>query len=149
MHTEAPKLRWTADDTSDMNICRMLLQVAWVGFRRCDITVTSLEHHDISSHQQLDCLFNSLLGLTTKQTIIKLCITGPFVRGIHRWPVDSLYKGPVMQNAFLCQDVIIFQFQWLALCVRNQWPVMHQLVDPVQSASNSKNVPTSWYHHEI
>ena len=31
----------------------------------------------------------------------------PFVRGIHRSPVDSPHKGPVMRRAFLCNDVII------------------------------------------
>ena len=37
----------------------------------------------------------------------KLCITGLFVWGIHRWPVDSPHKGSVMRTAFQCHDVII------------------------------------------
>ena len=31
----------------------------------------------------------------------------PFVRGIHRWPVDSPHKGTVMRKTFLCHDVIM------------------------------------------
>ena len=30
-----------------------------------------------------------------------------FVRGIHRWPVDSLHKGPVTRRKFPFDDVII------------------------------------------
>ena len=30
-----------------------------------------------------------------------------FVRGNHRWPVDSLHKGPVTQKRFSFDDVII------------------------------------------
>ena len=31
----------------------------------------------------------------------------PFVRGIHRWPMDSPHKGPVTRKAFLWYDVIM------------------------------------------
>ena len=31
----------------------------------------------------------------------------PFVRGILWSPVDSLHKGPVMQNTLLCHDIIM------------------------------------------
>ena len=30
-----------------------------------------------------------------------------FVRGIHRWPVNSPHKGPVTRKMFSCDDVII------------------------------------------
>ena len=32
----------------------------------------------------------------------------PFVMGIHRSPVDSHHKGPVVQSPFACHDVIIY-----------------------------------------
>ena len=32
-------------------------------------------------------------------------ITGPFVSGIHRWPVDSPHKSPVKWKAFQCHHV--------------------------------------------
>ena len=31
----------------------------------------------------------------------------PFVRGIHRWPVDSPPKGPVMRQMFQFDDIIM------------------------------------------
>ena len=31
-----------------------------------------------------------------------------FVRGIHRWPMNSPHKGPVMQKTFPFDDVIIY-----------------------------------------
>ena len=42
-----------------------------------DITVTSYERHCVWTHRHLDCLFNSLLSLTTEQ-ISKSRITGGF-----------------------------------------------------------------------
>ena len=30
-----------------------------------------------------------------------------FVRGIHRWPVDSPQKGPVMRKTFSCHDLVM------------------------------------------
>ena len=42
------------------------------------------------------------------QANIKGTYYWPFVKGIHRWPVDSLHKGPVMQKAFPCPDLIMF-----------------------------------------
>ena len=32
-----------------------------------------------------------------------------FVRGIHRWPVNSPHKGPVTRKKFTLDDVILFQ----------------------------------------
>ena len=33
-----------------------------------------------------------------------------FVRGIHRWPVNSLHKGPVTGKMFQFDDVIMWRF---------------------------------------
>ena len=49
--------------------------------------------------QQFECLFNALFGPTSKN--IKSPHFWLFVKGIHRSPVDSLHKGPVMREAFL------------------------------------------------
>ena len=48
------------------------------------------------------CLFR----LTTKTTNAR--VTGPFVRGIHRWPVDFLQKGQVTRKIFPFDDVIMW-----------------------------------------
>ena len=87
-------------------------------------------HHNecnvISSHQPHDCLLNYLFSHRSKKTT-KLCITGlcvcsctdqrkhqsyaslAFVRGIHRWPVNSPYKGPVTRKMIPFDDVIMVQ----------------------------------------
>ena len=36
-----------------------------------------------------------------------------FVSGIHQWPVNFWYKGPVTQKMFPFDDVIMCIFQWL------------------------------------
>ena len=41
----------------------------------------------------------------TDEKNIKLRVTGLCVRGIHRWPVDSSHKGPVMRKMFPFDDV--------------------------------------------
>ena len=40
-----------------------------------------------------------------------------FVRGIHRWPVNFLHKGPVTRKMFPFDDVITNDFKW---CFVNQ-----------------------------
>ena len=37
------------------------------------------------------------------------CSELPALWGIHRWPVDSPYKGPVMRKSFPCHDVIMME----------------------------------------
>ena len=39
---------------------------------------------------------------------IKIPHHWPFVRAIHRSPVDSPHKGPVMRKCFTCHDVIMY-----------------------------------------
>ena len=57
------------------------------------ITMTSHERRVLSNHQSLDCLFNSLGGHASNKH--ESMTYRPFVRGIHRWPVNSPLKGPV------------------------------------------------------
>ena len=49
---------------------------------------------------ELDCLRNNWLRLISKETSKSRYWL--FVRGIHRWPVDSLHKGPVNLKTFPC-----------------------------------------------
>ena len=62
------------------------------------------KRHGLSNHRLIECLFSSLFMLTTKK-ISSPCYW-PFVRGMHRWPVDSPHKGPETRKAFPCLDVI-------------------------------------------
>ena len=73
------------------------------------IAMTSHQRPGASNHHGLDCLVNSLLMLTSKK-IPYPHVTGFFVRGIHRWPVDSPHKGTVTWKGFPMHDVIMLWF---------------------------------------
>ena len=45
-----------------------------------------------------------------------------FVRGIHRWPVDSLYKGPITRKMFPFDDVIMCWSQWQKFAI--EWIIL-------------------------
>ena len=47
------------------------------------------ERHGILNQRRLDCAFNRLFKRASKKTSKSLV----FVRGIHRWPMDSPHKG--------------------------------------------------------
>ena len=49
-------------------------------------------HDGVSNQRPVDCLLNRLFRRRSKKTS-KLRVTGLFVRGIHRWPMDSPHKG--------------------------------------------------------
>ena len=57
----------------------------------------------ISNHRQLDILFNSLFRLLTRKTQSSALLAR--CEGIHRWPLVSPHKGPVMRKTFLFHDV--------------------------------------------
>ena len=63
------------------------------------------ERDGVSNYRRLDYLLNCLFRRGSKKTP-KPCVTG-FVRGIHRWPVNSPHKGPVTRKMFLFDDVIM------------------------------------------
>ena len=59
----------------------------------------------VSNYQPRHCLLNRLSGADqrTDQSSTSLA----FVRGIHRWPVNSPHKWPVMGKMFPFDDVIM------------------------------------------
>ena len=67
-------------------------------------------HHSgcngISNHRHINCLLNCLFMCTSKKTS-KLASLA-FVRGIHRWPLNSPQEGPVTRRMFPFDDVIMF-----------------------------------------
>ena len=73
--------------------------------RRYVITMTSHEDHAVSNHRPFDYLLSSLCGSSSqKHQILHYWL---FVAEIHRWPVNSSQKGPVMQKKFPYDDVIM------------------------------------------
>ena len=70
-------------------------------------------HEGVSNHQLHDCLLNRLFRRRSKKPS-KLRVTGfvssaslAFVRGIHRWPVNSPHKWPVTRKMLPFDDVIM------------------------------------------
>ena len=62
-------------------------------------------HYGVSNHQPDDCLFSRLFRRRSEKTS-KLHVTG-FVRGIHRWPVNSRHKEPMTRKMFPFDDFIM------------------------------------------
>ena len=110
------------------NLLPGLLTSLW----RCQAVCPQLFHHKLSSVQleykqwTVAKLFISdvIIGVMAFQITILMIVDSmvysgadqrkhqssaslAFVRGIHRWPVNSLHKGPVTQEMFPLDDVII------------------------------------------
>ena len=68
------------------------------------ITVT---RDGVSNHQPRDCLLNRLVGADKRKQQNSASLA--FVWGIHlhRWPVNSPHKSPVMRKMFPFDDVIM------------------------------------------
>ena len=62
------------------------------------------ERHGVSNHQRHDCLLDCLSKYQSSASLT-------FVRGIHRWPVNSPHKRPVTRKMFPFDDVIMLVAQ--------------------------------------
>ena len=62
---------------------------------------------NVSNHQPHDCLLNRLFRHRSKKTSDESSASLAFVRGIHRWPVNSPHKWPVTRKMFPFDDVIM------------------------------------------
>ena len=61
-----------------------------------------------------------------------------FVRGIHRWPVNSPHKGQVTRKMFPFDDVIMRSFYF--------WSLLKRCIDPdyILHSSVKKHIWTTW-----
>ena len=59
----------------------------------------------VSNHRPHDCLFKRLFRRWSEKTLNSASLY--FVRGIHRWPVNSPHKRPVRRKMFPFDDVIM------------------------------------------
>ena len=59
----------------------------------------------VSNHRRFDCCPTCLSRRRLKK--LQSSASLAFVRGIHRWPVDSPHKGPVTRKMFPFDDVIM------------------------------------------
>ena len=65
------------------------------------------DHDGVSNHQPHDCLLNHLSRHRWKKHQSSASLA--FVRGIHRWPVNSPHKGPVTRKMGPFDDVIMIE----------------------------------------
>ena len=63
------------------------------------------ERDGVSNQQPHDCLFNCFSDADKQKHRSSASLA--FERGIHRWPVNSLHKGPVTRKTFPFGDVIM------------------------------------------
>ena len=77
------------------------------------------EHHGVSNHQHLDYLFKVCSGQDQRKHQSSASLA--FVRGIHRWPVNSPHKGPVTRKMFPFHDFIILMVPWRNMAPRRHW----------------------------
>ena len=105
------------EDAIDTFFCRECSSTAHITLRW-----RHNERGGVSNHRRLDCLPNRLLRRRSKKTS-KRCIIA-FVRGIHRWPVNSPHKGPVTRKMFLFDDVIMIY----GLLVMPQHPLHYEII---------------------
>ena len=71
-------------------------------------------HDGVSIHQPHDCLLNH-----AEQRKQQSSASPAFMRGIHRWTVKSLHKGPVTRKMFPFDDVIIWMAKLLVMLAGN------------------------------
>ena len=67
------------------------------------------EPDSVSNHQFHDCLLNGYSGADQRKDQSSASLA--FARGIHRWPVNSPHKGPVMRKMLPFNDVIMKSLQ--------------------------------------
>ena len=101
------KMRWCLGDMSEYFLS-VMSPTKWPPF--CPQAVTALqwrhnEHNGVSNHRRLECLLNRLSDADQRKHQSSASLA--FVRGIHRWPVDSPHKGPMTPKMFPLDDVIM------------------------------------------
>ena len=68
-----------------------------------DVTMSAM----VSPITSLTMVYSTVIQAQIKENIIASDASLAFVRGIHRWPVNSPHKWPVTRNTFPFDDVIM------------------------------------------
>ena len=105
---------------SHRRMCRLCITLQWC----------HNERDGVPNNQPHDCLLNHLFTQRSRKHQSSASLV--FVRGIHRWPVNSPHKGPVTRKMFPFDDVIIKLEYWqmtsdkldVATCFRHQWTLL-------------------------
>ena len=72
-----------------------------------------------------------------------------FVRGIHRWPVDSPHKGPVTRKMFPYDDVIMVCVTKRAIHTLRQEQTGHRYVDEIFKCVILKTTVAFWIEFSL
>ena len=85
----------------------------------CPLQWRHNERDGASNHRRLDYLLNRWFRCRSNKHQSSAPLA--FVRGIHRWPVDSLHKEPVTRQMFPFDDVIMAT-AYIQHCQHNESP---------------------------
>ena len=94
----------------------------------------------VSNHQRLD--FYSIVCSGADQRKHQSSASLAFVRGIHRWPVNSPHKGPVMQKVFPFHGAIMHKIVTLGTMGK-----IDTGAKPQQNPTKREPWCTVWYKH--
>ena len=94
-------------------ICPLHLITVWASVQQRPPYSLQLRHNEpngVSNHRRRYCLRKRLFRHRSKKTSNSASLA--FVRGIHRWPVNSLHKWPVTRKMFPFDDVTMHYAWW-------------------------------------
>ena len=81
-----------------------LIDVGKTVFTKSPLQKRNNEHDGVSIHQPQDCWLNVYSGADQRKH--QSSASPAFVRGIHRWPMNSPHKWPVTREMFPSDDVM-------------------------------------------
>ena len=101
----------TCESGLHWSTCLLLMEAADGGFSLRETCYISTQYiticHMYTMLSQITWLFVQQLVHAYNKENIKAIHYWPFVRGIHRSPVDSPHKGPVILKAFPCRSILM------------------------------------------
>ena len=93
------------------------------------------ERGSVANHQRLHCLLNGRFRRRSKKHQSSASVA--FVRGIHRWPVNSPHKRPLTRKMLPFDDVIMYP---LPSGLHHWYQDNHTIVPPSASDVTLKNM---------
>ena len=113
------------------------------------ITVTSHEWHEWYFKSPVTQLFVQQIVWAEVKENIKVLHCWPFVWWIHRSPVDSPYKGPVMQTHFYVMNPLLINgFPHKGPVMQTHFYVMNPLLISGDSPHKGPVMQTAFLYHK-
>ena len=114
-------------------------------FKALEFTASQWRHNEcngVSNHRRLNCLLSRLFRRRSMKN--KSSASLAFVRDIHRWPVDSAYKGLVTRKMFPFDDAIMWK--GIVAILMEFLPLASEMVILNTSSSISDKNSSVWRH---